>query len=216
MTVAAIILAAGRSTRAAPISKLLHCVDGEPLITRSVKVALDSVATPVIVVIGHRSTEMRAALRDFPVVVVENPAYADGISTSLRAGIDAVPENADGAVVLLGDMPQVRADHIDTLIGAFESGSDTTICVPNYQGQRGNPVLWGASHFQGLRTLAGDTGGRQLLRRHADSILPVAMSDDGVLIDVDTQDDLNASSTLRTNPTHTGPLAPSDSKLNHA
>lgn len=185
MRVAAVILAAGRASRAAPLHKLLYPVDGRPLILRAVEAALASAAAPVIVVVGHDAVAMRAALIDLPIIVVENPQYAEGLSTSLRTGLAAVPSAADAAIVLLGDMPRVGAVHIDALIAAFDPWAGRTICVPTWRGRRGNPVLWGAVHFQALNGLKGDAGGRELLSRHASQVHAVPVADDAVLFDVD-------------------------------
>jgi molybdenum cofactor cytidylyltransferase len=129
-----------------------------------------------------------------PVVTVENAGYAEGIAGSLKAGLAAVPDAADAAVVLLGDMPRVTAAHIERLIAAFNEAEDRCICVPTYRGQYGNPVLWGRWLFDDLALISGDKGGRVLFARNADILCEVAMADDGVLFDVDTPADLAALS----------------------
>ncbi len=127
-----------------------------------------------------------------PVTVVENPAYRDGLSTSIRAGVGALPAGFDAVVFLLADMPRVRATHIDRLISAFAKAGRPSICVPTHGGRQGNPVLWGADYLPDLLALAGDVGGRALLARHADRVHEVEMPDDAVLIDVDQPSDLAA------------------------
>ena len=184
--VAAIVLAAGRSSRFAAGNKLLEELDGTPILTRAVDAALGSRAAPVIVVLGSEADRMRAALAGRPVGVVENPHFADGLSTSLRAGVAALPAGLDGAVVLLGDMPRVAVHHIDRLIAAFDPLAHRQICVPTHGGRRGNPVLWSAAFFPEMETLKGDVGARGLIGRHAAQTVEVEMPDDGVLIDVDT------------------------------
>ena len=110
--IAAVVLAAGRSTRMGAINKLIAEIGGKPLVRIAAEQALASRAKPVIVVTGHERERVEAALAGLPVRLVHNPDYADGLGTSLKAGIAAVPDDADGAVVCLGDMPQVdsRAD----------------------------------------------------------------------------------------------------------
>jgi molybdenum cofactor cytidylyltransferase len=126
------------------------------------------------------------------VTIVENPAFADGLSASVRAGIAALPADVDGAVFLLGDMPRVTAAHIDRLLAAFNPAEGRAICVPTSRAKRGNPVLWSSRFFPEMRALEGDTGARGLLRQHAEQICEVEMGDDGVLLDIDTPDALAA------------------------
>lgn len=188
--VAAIVLAAGRSSRMGPNNKLLARLDGAPLVTRAVDAALASRATPVIVVLGHDAERVRAALGERAVTMVENPRYADGLSSSLRAGVAALPAGTDGAVVLLADMPRITAHHVERLLAAFDPRAGRTICVPTHRAKRGNPVLWGAAFFAEIAGLTGDVGARALLDRHPAQTALVEMEDDAVLRDVDTEGDL--------------------------
>ena len=110
--VAAVVLAAGRSTRMGAVNKMLAEIGGKPLVRIAAEQALASRAKPVIVVTGHERERVEQALAGLPVRFVHNPDYAEGLGTSLKAGIAAVPDESDGAIVCLGDMPQVdsRAD----------------------------------------------------------------------------------------------------------
>ena len=190
--VAGVVLAAGLGTRMGPFDKLLVEVDGGPLITASVNAAIGSRLRPVMVVVGHHGEQVRKALGDRPVSVVENPAYRDGLGASIRAGVGALPTGLDAVVFLLADMPRVRATHIDRLIATFAEAGRRAICVPTHAGRRGNPVLWGADYLPDLLALAGDVGGRALLARYADRVREVEMPDDAVLIDIDRPADLAA------------------------
>src|SRR5262245_7545560 len=116
--IAAVVLAAGRSTRMGGPNKLLAEIAHRPLVRIAVEEALASRARPVIVVVGHQRAEVERALAGLPVHLVHNPDFAQGLGTSLKAGIAAVPADADGAIICLGDMPQVDASLIDRLIGA--------------------------------------------------------------------------------------------------
>ena len=107
--IAALVLAAGRSTRMGAINKLIAEIGGKPLVRIAAEQALASRASPVIVVTGHQHEQVEAALAGLPVKLVHNPDYTEGLGTSLKVGIAAVPEDADGAIVCLGDMPQVDA-----------------------------------------------------------------------------------------------------------
>lgn len=186
--VAAIVLAAGRSTRMGPANKLLARFRDQPMIRHAVQAAVASRAAPVVVVTGHEAPRMRRALDGFAVTFVHNVDHEQGMSTSLRAGLAALPEGVDGALFLLGDMPRVTAVHIDGLLDGFAAGAP--ICVPVHGRERGNPVLWPARHFDQIRGLAGDVGAKHLLAAHASEITRVEMRDAGILVDVDTSADL--------------------------
>lgn len=189
-TVAAVVLAAGRSRRMGGRNKLLAPVGGVPMLRLVVQTALTSRADPVIVVTGHDGAAVAAALAELPVRCVHNAAFADGLSRSLAVGLAAVPPGAAGALICLGDMPRVPVGVLDALIGAFEPAAGRAICVPMQGAKRGNPVLWGRRYFPAMQALSGDTGARGLLRAHADQVWPVPVDDDGVLRDVDTPADL--------------------------
>jgi molybdenum cofactor cytidylyltransferase len=184
--VAAIVLAAGRSTRMGAANKLLADVGGKPMVRHAVEAALASQARPVLVVTGHQADDVRAVLAGLDVTFVANPDFAEGLSSSLKAGIRAVPADAIGAVVLLGDMPRINAAHLDTMIAACPSPAGAAIVVPVHQGQRGNPVLWPAELFGEMLALEGDAGARSLLARHPDRVRGVDLGTDAVLMDVDT------------------------------
>ncbi len=188
--IAALVMAAGRSSRMGGANKLLSDVEGAPMAVRAVDAALASRARPVIVVIGHDAPRLRAAIGDRPVVVVENPAYASGMASSLKAGLAALPPDIDGAVVCLADMPLVTAQVIERLVAAFDPLEGRAICVSSWEGKRGNPVLWARRFFAEMASLAGDVGARHLIGEHAELVAEVPMPDDGVLVDIDTPEAL--------------------------
>ena len=188
--IAAIVLAAGRSSRMAPANKLFVEIDGKTMLTRAVEAATGSQAAETIVVVGNDAMRARAGLAG--VRIVENPDYASGLASSVRAGIAAVADDCDGAVVLLGDMPMVGAAHVDRLIAAFAPVEGRAICVAAHGGKRGNPVLWGRAFFPEILALDGDRGARAVMRNHEDVLCEVPMPDDGVLVDLDTAEALAA------------------------
>src|SRR5689334_2527231 len=148
--IAAVLLAAGRSTRMGGPNKLLAEIGGRPLVRIAAEQALASRADPVIVVTGHQRERVEAALAGLPVRLVHNPDYAQGLGSSVRTGIAAVPTEADGAVVCLGDMPQVDAKLINALVEAFDPAKGALAVVPTIDGNRGNPVLWSRRFFPDL------------------------------------------------------------------
>jgi molybdenum cofactor cytidylyltransferase len=191
--VAAVVLAAGQSTRTAPYHKLLLADrTGKPMIARVVDNVLSSAARPVLVVLGHRAEEIRAALGGRPVTYVTSEHYAAGLSASLKAGIEAVPAAAAAAIVCLGDMPLVTGRVLDRLIDAFDPDEGRAIVLPTHQGKQGNPVLWARRFFPEILALEGDIGARALIARHAELAAEVEIGEDAVLRDFDTVESLSA------------------------
>ncbi|MEX2298592.1 MAG: molybdopterin-binding/glycosyltransferase family 2 protein [Dongiaceae bacterium] len=188
--VAAIVLAAGRSTRMGGANKLLAELDGKPLLLHAVDAALTSRVRPVVVVAGNEADRVRAILAGRAVKLVDNPDFAAGLSASLACGLRALPEDVDGAAVLLGDMPRIGPATIDRLIAAFNPTEGRAICVPTFGGKRGNPVLWARRFFAEIEALAGDVGAKHLIGDYADLVAEVAMPDDAVLVDIDTPEAL--------------------------
>jgi molybdenum cofactor cytidylyltransferase len=141
------------------------------------------------VVLGYSAEAIKAELVDFPLTLVLNPAYRDGQSTSVRAGLAAVGPEASGALFLPCDQPWVDADLINHLIASHQA-SPEAIVLPAFQGQRGSPVLFPRSLFPELENLQGDQGGRQMLPAHEDRIVEVPLATGLPLKDVDTQEDL--------------------------
>ena len=121
-----------------------------------------------------------------------NPHYADGLSTSLRAGLAALPADIDGVLVCLGDMPRVTPETLNRLIAAYNPVEGRAICVPTVEGKRGNPVLWDRRFFAEMQDLAGDVGARHLIGAHADQVCEVPMEGNGALLDIDTPEALRA------------------------
>ena len=189
--VAAIILAAGRSTRMGGPNKLLAEIGGRPLVRIAAEEALASRASPVIVVTGHQREKVEAALQGLKAERVHNPDFAEGLSTSLKAGLGAVPSDIDGAIVCLGDMPQVRAPLIDRLVAAFDPERGALVVVPSIDGKRGNPVVWSRRFFHELATLEGDVGARHLIARYPEAVVEVPVTDQAALVDVDTPEALS-------------------------
>jgi molybdenum cofactor cytidylyltransferase len=188
--IAAVVLAAGRSTRMGGPNKLLAEIARRPLVRIAAEAALASGAKPVIVVAGHQRDQVEQALTGLPVRVVHNPNFADGLGTSLRVGIAAVPAEADGAIVLLGDMPQVDARLIDRLITAFDPDRSALVVVPTFEGKRGNPVLWSRRFFPDLMAIEGDVGARHLIGRYGEAVVEVPVDGKGALTDIDTPEAL--------------------------
>jgi molybdenum cofactor cytidylyltransferase len=184
--IAAVVLAAGRSTRMGGPNKLLEWIGARPLVRIAVEEALASRASEVIVVVGHQRTEVEKVLAGLPVRLVHNPDFADGLGTSLKAGVAAVSADADGAIVCLGDMPQVDTPLIDRLIAAFDQDRGALVVVPTFQGKRGNPVLWARRFFPDLMAIEGDVGARHLIGRYGEAAVEVPVDGKAAFVDIDT------------------------------
>lgn len=181
-----VLLAAGQSRRMGRANKMLVEVDGTPMVVHAARALLASHASPIVVVLGHQPEQVEQALTGLDVRFVRNPDYANGLSTSLRAGLSALPDTCDGAVVALGDVPGIRAEDIDALIDEFEPASGQSIIVPTHDGKRGNPVLWARRYFADISAVSGDVGARHLIGANADQVYEVPTDNAGVLIDLDT------------------------------
>ena len=184
--IAGIILAAGKSSRMGALNKLLIPLEGKPMVRRATEAVLAAQLSPVLVVTGHQSEEVTEALKGLPVTIINNSNYAAGMSTSLRAGLKAIPDDCDGALVALGDMPLVAASEIEQLVNAFNPVEGRAIVVPTRRGKRGNPVLWARQFFAEMAAAEGDAGARHLFAAYPEAVVEVEMAGDGVLTDIDT------------------------------
>src|ERR1700726_1580649 len=191
--VAAIILAAGRSTRMGGPNKLLAELGGKTLVRIVTEQALASKASNVIVVTGHQAEQVEKALQGLKVKFVRNADFAEGLASSVKAGVAAVADDADGAVICLGDMPLISAQLIDRLIEAFAPDRGNLIVVPVSDKRRGNPVLWSRRFFNELMTLDGDIGARHLIAKHNEAVVEVPVQGDGAFLDIDTPQALEAA-----------------------
>ncbi len=190
--IAALLLAAGQSRRMGGPNKLLAEIDGRPMVARVAQRLLSSRARPIVAVLGNQADAVDAALGKLPVERVRNPAFAEGLSTSLKRGLQSLPPECDGVIVCLGDMPLVTGRDLDRLVAAFNPLEGRAIIVPTRRSKRGNPVLWARRFFPEMAELAGDVGAKHLIGEHAELVAEVEMDSDGVLVDVDTPDALAA------------------------
>ncbi len=179
------MLAAGRSSRMGGPNKLMAGFQGEPLVRRTAIRVTSSRAVSTVVVLGHQADRVSNALNGLRVDTVENPDFASGLSSSLKAGIRAVPADAQGALVVLGDMPEVTTADLDRMIAAFENSGGTAIVRATHNGKRGNPVILPRSLFPLVESLVGDTGARHIVEGGAADVVDVEIGK-GAFVDVDT------------------------------
>ena len=186
--IAAVVLAAGASRRMG-IPKQLVAVDGRPMLVRIVECVLAAGVDPVIIVLGAYADEIRLLLAGKPVTVVMNRQWEEGLASSLRAGLAAVGQ-AEAVLFVPADMPRLTPGAIRAIIDEYRA-TGKTIIVPTCRGQRGNPVLFARSWFPQLAQLRGDVGGRVLVAAHQADVHAVEIGDEGILLDIDTPDDLS-------------------------
>ncbi|MEE1657719.1 nucleotidyltransferase family protein [Microvirga sp. CF3062] len=186
--VAAILLAAGRGTRFGEEFKLLAQVGGKALVRHVAEAAVHSSINPVIVVTGYSAEAVRAELQELPVQIVHNPFFADGLSTSLKAGFSALPLEARAALMLLGDMPLVSASLIDALVAGWHESGEPAALVPTLNGRRGNPVVISRDLQAAIESLSGDVGAGPFLRGRPD-VVEWPTADNAVVQDIDTKEE---------------------------
>ncbi len=178
-----IILAGGRSSRLGKPKQLI-VFRGASLVVHAVRTAIDSGASDVVVVLGAYAEQVKAVLVGLAVRVVENPSWEKGMSSSIKAGIDALPPKLGRAILMNADQPLLPPEHIRQLAGV-----EGDMAASSYDGVLGTPCLFGRSLFPALMALAGDSGAKALIR----SANPVSISLNGeASLDIDTLDDLNA------------------------
>src|SRR5262249_32739812 len=152
------------------VNKMLAEIGGKPLVRIAAEQAVASHAHPVVVLTGHEREKGEAALNGLPGRVVHKRDFGGGIGPSLKNGMAAVPEEADAAIVCLGDMPQVDAALINRLIAAFDPEHGALVVVPSIEGRRGNPVVWSRRFFHDLTAIQGDIGARHLIGGYAEAV----------------------------------------------
>jgi len=184
-SVAGIILAAGASQRMGQPKPLLLW-RGKSFICHVARTALDAGLAPVVIVIGAHADEVRSALADLPVEIVYNPNWAEGQSTSVQAGLQALPPETTAAIFLLADQPRIPVELVRALM-ARHAQTQPPIVAPMIEGKRGNPVLFDYGVFPDLMSLQGDAGGRLIFSRYPAAYVP--WHDPNLLLDVDTFED---------------------------
>jgi molybdenum cofactor cytidylyltransferase len=191
--VAALLLAAGRSTRMGGPNKLLEEIRGKAIVRHAAEALIASRASPVVAVTGHEGDRVANALAGLELRSVHNPDYAAGLSTSIKAGLAALPPDSGAVVVALGDMPDVTCALIDRLVAAMDPARGALIAVPTREGRRGNPVVWSRRFFEDLARIEGDIGARYLIAQHNEAVVEVPVEDDAAFHDIDTPEALQSA-----------------------
>ena len=191
--ITAIVPAAGLSSRMGQ-NKLLMPFAGKSLIERAVDTLMTSGVDEIVVVLGHEANLLRSRLEGKRVHFVDNPDYRAGLSTSVRAGMEAAPKGADAMMIYLADQPLLEADEVRRLILAFAEArrAGKSIVVPFFCNKRGNPVILDASYREMVLDVVGDVGCRRIIKRHPEQVFAVQMETDHVVRDVDTPEDFES------------------------
>jgi molybdenum cofactor cytidylyltransferase len=185
--VAAVVLAAGGSSRMPELKQLLP-LGGRPMVRWAVEAACAAGLAQVVVVVGAQAEAVEQALAGLPAEVVRNERWPEGMSSSVRAGLQALQPGTRAALMLLADQPGVRPDLLRALVDGYLA-SGAPIVVPVFCGRRGNPVLFDRSLFPELMAVEGDRGGRVVIARHESAVHCVDVDDAAVISDVDTRQD---------------------------
>jgi len=193
VTVAAIILAAGRSTRFKDGQTLLTEIDGLPVVCRVAWAVAQSEVGDIVLVVGANGPEVVKAAGPGRWRAIENPNASDGLSSSLRLGLQSVDKTARGVLVALGDMPGITTELINSLLTVFaESDAGGLVFPVAADGRKGHPVIWPRALVPALEAVSGDAGGRALLDDYRELWRPVPSAGAGAFADIDTRADLEA------------------------
>jgi len=185
--IAAVVLAAGASTRMGTAKQLLQ-IDGRPLVQHVLDNVQRSGVGEIILVLGHSAAAIQRELKLEGAKVVLNENFLQGMGTSLKSGLARVDSQVQAALIILADQPFVRPETLDQLIAAHER-TRAQIVIPTYRGFRGNPVLLDRSVFPEVMGLSGDIGCRAIFGEHQDGIVKLEVGDVGILLDIDQKKD---------------------------
>jgi len=199
MILSATILAAGGSTRMDSENKLLLDLGDKMIIEHACDVVAEAGFEPIIVVTGHDSENIRETLRGRNVAFVHNEAWKSGMAGSISTGVARLPEDVDGNLIVLGDMPFITPSTLDILREEFIRISGEKIIYPSHDGQQANPVLFPKKYFSEIISAKGERGCKSVLKKHPEEAVAVPIESDDVILDCDTKEDyLRMTKLLRT------------------
>ncbi len=187
-----VILAAGRSERFGTPKQLLK-LNNTPMIEQVLDNALKSRLKRIVLVLGCQYQSILNLLgkkAHHPrLKIVINHSFIEGLSSSLQCGLNAIRRQSEAVMFLLADQPLADAGLINLLLEKFQA-SDKGICVPVYQGKRGNPTIFSRRYYDKLMMIKGDQGGRHLIKAHSQDVLEVRVDVPFYFWDIDTRGDV--------------------------
>lgn len=184
--IAAIILAAGQSTRMGQDNKLLLPYQDTTVLSHVARQVDQGELAKIYVVTGYQQEKIEQELSGHDVTFIHNDLYDEGMSTSLKLGIGALPPEIDGAIIILGDMPNISTGILQQIIAAYDPARGRSIIIPTCKGKRGNPILWDRAFFEEFDRLEGDRGAKILLSDFPDHIHELDIGSEAVFMDIDT------------------------------
>jgi molybdenum cofactor cytidylyltransferase len=191
----AVVLAAGMSSRMGEAKQLLRLGENT-LLGQVLENVRSSRGKEIVLVLGHEAERIKERISTDNLSVVINESYQQGMGTSLRAGLAALPAGVDAALIVLADQPFVLPRTLDLLMDAY-TRSSAQILIPTFKGFRGNPVLLDCSVFSEIMALTGDIGCRAIFGNHLEGIVKVPVEDIGILLDMDSKDDFELLNDFR-------------------
>ena len=189
MIVSATILAAGESSRMGKENKLLLTLNEGEIIGQTCYTVLNSVLSPVIVVTGYMHDEVERVLPESVDEILYNSSWESGMATSICAGISALPDDVDGNMIVMGDMPLVTVETLDGLVNQFCIHEGDRIVYPLYSDRQANPVIFPRKYFSEILSSKGDRGCKKVLKQYPDDAIRIPINSDEVILDCDTKDD---------------------------
>ena len=188
----AVILAGGQSKRMGTNNKLVLPINGKPMVAITAETIIASKANSVTVVTGFEHQKIKESIKTSNIEFIHNKDFRNGISSSVVTAIKSAPEDCSAILIGLGDMPKITVSHINKLIDAYNPLEGRAICVPTWKAKRGNPVLWSRRFFPEMLELKGDFGAKELMGKYAELVVEVEMNDNGIVMDIDTPEALEA------------------------
>lgn len=185
-----ILLAAGQSRRMGAQNKLFAEYNGIPLLKHALDCLVPINAEDFIVISGHEANRVSDFMDKDDVRTIHNPDFKNGLSTSLKLAISELSDNCDAALICLSDMPLLTTHDVKSIIASYSQEDGREICIPTFEGKRGNPVLIGRKFFSEILDLSGDIGAKPIISSYPEHVCEVAMTTDAILTDTDTPEAL--------------------------
>lgn len=183
----ALILAAGQGRRAG-LAKLSRYIGEDTMLEHLAKVVSSSNLEKTIMVTGYEKSFAENIAKKYGFLICHNENYMEGMSTSLKAGVRALPEDCQAIVIILGDMPYIKASTINTLVSAFETG-EKDIIIPRYKNKTGHPLIMSSTYKEQILNIQGDKGARDVIKNNLQNVKYIDINDEGILIDIDEFND---------------------------